>query len=139
MNLKNIFLMAVLAFVSCSEADEKDFNNCTNSCVVIDQNLYNNTSSANYGILDVRLNGDLLTVNISSGGCDGSRWIVNLVDANQILESNPIQRNIKISLVNNEDCLAVVSKDFTFNIKELKGNQPEVILNLEGWDTQIKY
>ena len=137
--LKAIFFISIFALFSCTESEEKEFNLCTNSCVVINKNLYNNTSSANYEILDVSLNNDLLTINISSGGCDGNRWIVNLVDSEAIAETSIIQRYIKISLVNDEDCFAMVQKKFTFNIKELKGSEPEIILNLEGWDTQINY
>ena len=50
-----------------------------------------------------------------------------------------MQRFIKIALVNDEDCLAMIQKEFTFNIKKLKENEPEILLNLQGWDTQIKY
>ena len=137
--LKAIFFISIFALFSCTESEEKEFNLCTNSCVVINKNLYNNTSSENYEILDVSLNGDLLTINISSGGCDGNRWIVNLVDSGATAESFPLQRFIKIAFENKEDCLAVVGQEFTFNIKELKENEPKITLNLESWDAQINY
>lgn len=137
--LKNIFLITFLAFFACSDSEEVDFNHCTNGCVIINKDLYNKTTTTNYSITDVALNGDLLTIKISSGGCDGNRWIVNLVDSEAIAETSIIQRYIKISLKNDEECFAMIQKQFTFNIKELKGNEPKIILNLEGWNTQINY
>ncbi|MFK8059174.1 MAG: hypothetical protein AB8B78_03690 [Polaribacter sp.] len=139
MKLKNIFLIVFLTLLGCSETEEEDFNSCTSNCVIIDNNLYKNTKTNNYTVSDVKLNGDLLTIKINASGCDGNSWQATLVDANEIAESNPVQRYIKLSLENKEACLAVFNKDFTFNIKKLKENQTEIILNLEGWKTHINY
>ena len=61
-------IILILTFFACGDSEENDFNHCTNSCVLIDKNLYNTTSNENYTITNVHLNGDLLTINISSGG-----------------------------------------------------------------------
>lgn len=110
-----------------------------NEIVSIDSNLYEKTKTNNYTITNVQLSGDLITIKISASGCSGGSWKAALVDANEILESQPVQRNIKLSLENNEACLAVFEKEFTFNIKMLKENYSEVLLNLKGWNTQINY
>ena len=138
MKLKNIFLFALLAFFACSDSEETTMNLC-NECVVINNNLYNNTKTDNYTINNVQLNGDLLIIKIGASGCNGNSWKATLIDANEILESDPIQRNIKLSLENEEACLAVFEKEFTFNIKVLKEDFPEVLLNLERWNAQISY
>ncbi|OAD46335.1 hypothetical protein [Polaribacter atrinae] len=138
MKLKIIFLVSLLAFLGCSETTETTLELC-NECVIIDNNLYNKTATTGYNISNAVLNGDLLTVNIAASGCDGNSWSATLVDANLILESNPTQRNIKINFVNKEACLAVWSKDFTFNISHLKESNTTILLNLYGWDSQIQY
>lgn len=138
MKFKSIFLVTIFAFFACSETKETTLDVC-NECVVIDNTLYNKTQTNNYTINHVVLNEGFLTLKISASGCSGNSWVATLVDANQILESNPIQRNIRISFQNKEACLAVFEKEFTFNIKELKQNKSEIILNLDGWNTQINY
>ena len=138
MKLKSIFLITFLAFFACSDTEETDLNLC-NNCVVVNKTVYNNTNTTNYSITNVVLNGDLLTIKISASGCSGNTWKATLIDSGAIAESFPIQRFIKIAFENNEDCLAVVGQDFTFNIKELKENQPTITLNLEGWNAQINY
>ena len=138
MKLRYIFILTLFTFFNCSETTELNLNNC-NECVLINNTLFNDTKTTNYTITNVILIDDFLTITISASGCSGDSWKATLVDANQILESNPIQRNIKISLENKEACLAVFQKDFTFNIQKLKENQNAIILNLEGWNTQINY
>jgi hypothetical protein len=138
MKLKNILIITFLTFLSCSDSNDIDFNLC-NECVIIDNNLYNNTKTDTYTINNIRLNEDFLTIKIAASGCSGNSWKATLIDANQILESNPIQRNIRVLFESNEACLAFFEKEFRFNIKKLKENQSKVILNLDGWNTQINY
>jgi len=138
MKLKSIFIIALVAFFACSESTEKPLDIC-NECVLIDNVLFNNTQTNNYTISNVILVDNSLTITISASGCSGDNWKATLVDANQILESFPIQRNTKILFENNEACLAVFEKDFTFDIQKLKENQDSIIINLEGWNTQINY
>ena len=107
--------------------------------MIIDSNLYNQSESNNYSITNVQLNGNNLTIRISSSGCSSDSWKAILIDANEILESYPVQRKIKLSLENNEACLAVFEKEFTFDISSLKEDYDTVLLNLKGWDTQINY
>jgi len=132
-----MILIPFLCLVSCHElADESVLQN---ESVVINNNLFIETTTNNYTITDVNLNGNLLSIKISSSGCCGDSWAAVLVDADEILESNPVQRNIKFSLENTEACLAIFEKEFTFEIGVLKEDFTEVILNLTGWDTQINY
>lgn len=136
--MKKIFLYMLLISLSCSDSVDVNFDLC-NECVIIDNALYNSSKAANFTINNVFLHEDFLTIKIGASGCGSSSWKATLVDANQILESNPIQRNITIIFENNEACLAVFEKEFTFNIKKLKEDQSKIILNLNGWNTQINY
>lgn len=100
--------------------------------VIIDEKLYNNVKTNNYTIKNVKLENNSFKVTISASGCSGDSWIVNLVDSSEILESNPIQRKVKIDLQNNEACEALITKEFIFDITKLKDGGKHVILNLVG-------
>ena len=137
--IKKILILTLLtvSFLSCNENDVTD--NYLNEAVIINNSLYNNTVTNNYSISNIQLNGNNLTLKISASGCSGDSWKAVLIDANEILESFPVQRNIKLALENNEACLAVFEKEFTFDISILKEDFSEIILNLEGWNAQISY
>lgn len=132
-----IISLFLISIFSCEENVVSD--DFRNESVIIDSNLYNQSESNNYSITNVQLNGDNLTIRISSSGCSSDSWKAILIDANEILESYPVQRKIKLSLENNEACLAVFEKEFTFDISSLKEDYDTVLLNLKGWDTQINY
>ena len=137
MNKSLILIFSIFLFLSCD--DKNDKIEPQNESVIINNSLYNKTITNNYTITDVKLIGNALTIKISVSGCDGNSWEAILVDANEILESFPVQRNIKLALENKEACLAVFEKEFTFDISVLKEGFSEVNLNLKGWNTQINY
>lgn len=141
MNKTLLVLFSIFLCFSCvdNNNNNNDEINTEDETVVINNSLYNKTITNTYSITDVQLNGNLLTIKIGSSGCDGNSWKAVLVDADEILESFPVQRNIKLSLENNEACLAVFEKEFTFDISILKEGFDQVSLNLDGWNTQINY
>ncbi len=132
-----VIIVVFLSFTTCN--DNKSSSIFQNESVIINNKLYESTVTNNYTITDVKLENNLLTLKISSSGCSTEDWNAVLIDANEILESYPVQRNIKLALENNEACLAVFEKEFTFNILTLKEDFSEFYLNLEGWNTQIHY
>tara|TARA_B110000240_G_scaffold195542_1_gene245409 strand:+ start:5067 stop:5489 length:423 start_codon:yes stop_codon:yes gene_type:complete len=136
--MKKIFLCAMLISLSCSDSVDADLDLC-NKCVIIDNTLYNIAKTGDFTVNNVLLNRDFLTIKIGASGCSGNSWKATLIDANQILESNPMQRNIRVIFENNKACFAIFEKEFTFNIKKLKEDESKIILNLENWNTQINY
>lgn len=138
LNMNNLLFLIASVFLLNSCDDKNDAIILEYESVVINNVLYNETIN-NYIITDVHLNENLLTIKISTSGCNSNNWKAVLIDANEILESFPIQRNIKLYLENNEACLAVFEKEFTFNISILKEGFSEIVLNLNGWNNQINY
>lgn len=137
--IKKIVLVFAFVFLCISCQENNNNIDINNESVIVNNALFYETSTDNYTITNVTLEGDLLTIKISSSGCDGNSWKAVLIDANEILESYPVQRNLKLYLENTEACLAVFEKEFTFHISALKEGFSEVTLNLEGWNTQINY
>lgn len=107
-----------------------------NSKIIVNNSIYNETKIATYTIQNVSLTNNLLKVTIASGGCDGSTWVANLVDSGNIAESLPVQRYATIQLKNEETCMAIVTKEFIFNISDLKiGDQ--TIFHIKGWKETV--
>ena len=136
----NLIILLVVSFLlfNCEENKTANVDLC-NGCVVIDNNSYNATETSNYTILDVNLTGDTLAIKIGSSGCSSENWKATLIDSGNVLEPFPVVRSLKLKLENNEACLAYFEKEYTFNIKELKENYTQIILNIDGWQTQINY
>ena len=130
-----------LVTISCSDDDKKTVNsNCDKQAIVFSDDNFQDVITANYMITNVVLNGDCLSVTISSSGCSGETWDVELISSNSILESFPVQRLVKIELDNPEVCLAIVQKTVSFDLTPFQvDGQNQVILNIDGWDEPITY
>lgn len=106
--------------------------------VVIDNASYEDAEVHN--IEAVTLDGDCININISASGCDGSSWIMTLIDSENIAESFPPQRYLKLNLYNNEVCLAVFTKEESFDLTALRvEGANEVLLNFEGFEESVLY
>jgi hypothetical protein len=139
MRLKAIIVILVTLMLACSKKQTKDNGPCGET-PVIDQTAYMNTSTANYTITNAVVNGDCLEVTFGASGCSGSSWTVELVDSEAILDSNPVQRLIKLSLINNELCTAIFTKTVSFDITGLQvSGSRSVRLTLSGYNGGLLY
>lgn len=113
--------------------------NCVN-LTLIDGFSYENATTSPYTITDVDINEDCLIITITATGCDGSTWDMQLLDSDSVDESNPPQRYVKFFLVNNEACLAEVSKTTSFDLSTLRiEGENEIIINVDGYSDPITY
>ena len=60
-------------------------------------------------------------------------------DSEIILESIPPQRELRLSLKNEEACLAFITKEFTFDISSLRVDGNQVQLKIVNADETILY
>lgn len=95
--------------------------------------------SDNLVVNTLEINEGCLKINYSSGGCSGGSWELKLIDSGAILESYPPQRNVRLSLKNNESCLAYISKEVTFDISNLQVDGNKVLLNITNANKSILY
>jgi hypothetical protein len=135
--LMGALLVSLITF-SCNKNLENTSIAC-NEHVVINEDEYANAPNDNLNITSVQLDGDCLTINFTAGGCDGSTWLLKLIDADVIMESYPPQRNLRLSLKNEELCKAIVSKEVTYNISELQLEYDKIKLNITNSGEQILY
>jgi hypothetical protein len=134
------YSLIIISLLSCSESDDDLYldSNCDH-ITIVDNDLYKNIQFDDYLIRSVQLTGDCLEVEIESGGCSGNTWKVDLIDAGRVLESHPEQRDLKISLDNQEICNLIIIKTYTFDLRPIQTRKNVILLNLEGWDDQIRY
>lgn len=136
-----ILTLVIITFLSCSNDD--DNSNSINNCdleVVVSAEQYENAPSFQLYINSLEIDGNCLKIDFTASGCSGESWEVKLIDSEQIIESNPTQRNLRLSLKNNELCHALPNKTMTFDISKLQiQNKNQVYLNITNSDDKILY
>lgn len=137
MKNKKFLLLLLVGVFSCSSNHEPQ--NICNFKTIISKKQYTNLKSDSFKINSLSINDNCLTINFTSSGCSGDSWGVSLIDSEAILESNPAQRNLKLILKNNEACLAIVTKELTFDISNLQTKSNNVILNISNYNQSILY
>ena len=116
-----------------------DITTCDET-VVISADKYANAPDDHLTIDALEINDDCLSITFGASGCDGSTWVLELIDANEILESIPVQRRLRLSLENNELCEAYFTKEITFDLSGLQlADEGIIILNIANSDSQILY
>lgn len=139
--MRALFLLSltiVIGFSSCNKNDDKNSITC-NTVIVLDKDLYDTVNTQNHVILSAIIFIDCLEVEVYSGGCDGNSWEVSLVDSELVAESSFVERFLKISLKNEEVCLAMIAKKYTFDLKPIRLPGNQILLNLGNWDAQLLY
>ena len=107
--------------------------------VIISEADYKNAPADELTILGASIAEDCLTVEFSASGCDGSAWEIKLIDANVVMESYPVQRNLRLSLFDQEECDAVITKTIAFDISPLQLDYDKILLNLTNSGEQLLY
>lgn len=98
--------------------------------------------SAPFEIHDVRVEGNLMFVNITfEGGCGVHKF--KMIGSPMTMKSMPAKRSVQISReIEREECKDTVKKILEIDISELADSQTsgsEIYLLLDGWDKEIHY
>ena len=139
---KLLLILTLMHILSCnSEEDNSTIeNNCDFTSEIIFEEGFNTISTSNYGIIDVVLNGDCLEITFSSSGCGTDLWEESLYSLDVFYTVFPLQRDVKMELINNEECLAVFQKMVSFDLTPFQiDGQSDLPLNITGWNEQITY
>ncbi|MBV7269853.1 hypothetical protein [Winogradskyella luteola] len=134
-----LLFAASLLCMQCDDDDDQPSMVC-DFTTIIDNELYQNAQSAFYSLVSAQIDEDCLNIKISSSGCSGETWVLELVDSGGVLDSDPPQRNLKFVLTNNEACLAIFEQERSFDLTSLQVEDTnEVILNVEDFPEPITY
>ncbi len=134
-----IFTVFVLLCYNCSENNPIANNDYTASSVIVNKDLYATAPSDYLEVIALSIDNDSLRIMFSSGGCNGNTWDVKLIDSSSILESFPVQRNLRLSLKNKELCKAIVFKEMAFDISKLQVEGGKIQLNITNSNKRILY
>ena len=140
----------VLCFLSivlfCCSSDDDDDNQTSidcdvdNSIAIISAELFENAPSDQLTINSLAIVNDDLTISFSASGCDGDSWELKLIDSEEVFESNPPQRELRLSLKNEELCQAFITRELTVDISNLQlADTNQIELNLTNSDDSILY
>ncbi|MEO9872819.1 hypothetical protein [Ekhidna sp.] len=137
--LKTFILVSLLVMLNACEEDDIISSDC-DSLITLDAEKYQNGASSQFSIVSVSIAGDCLEIEYSSSGCDGESWEEEMIDSEEILESFPIQRKLRMLLKNEEACAAIFTKTVSFDLTPVQTeNYSSVILNLDGYDEPLLY
>lgn len=133
-------LLFALIFNGCAKSEPDAMFAQPDNVVVIDHNAFASSKGSDYTIVNAAIKGDMLEVTLNAAGCDGNSFKAVLIDAGAIMESNPVQRTIKIDLAKSEDCHAMIQKKFVFDITKLRVDGMRVVaFNLYNWNKSLLY
>jgi hypothetical protein len=127
------FLLAVI-LIGCCKPDAL----CERE-VIISEQQYENAPNDPLTIKSLSITDDCLKIEFTASGCDGNSWDVKLIDSGVILKSLPPQKNLRLSLKNQELCQALFTKEMTFDISGLRIDEDKIRLNLTNGDKHIIY
>ena len=139
---KLLLFLPIILILSCnSEGDNSTIeNNCDFTSEIILEEDFNAINTSNYEIIEVELNGDCLEITFGSSGCGTDLWEENLYSTDAFYNVFPLQRDVKMELINDEMCLAVFQKTVSFDLTPFQiAAQSDLPLNINGWNEQITY
>lgn len=144
MKQSGFIIILFFLILGCDKNDDNtiqcsDSGNC-DKCVIINRDLYNQTNTDNYTIQTIKVNQDCLEIEFASSGCDGNSWEIDLVDSGGIAETAVPQRDLKLKLINIEECEAFITKTISFDLEPLQSNNYDAInLKIEEFSSLIRY
>lgn len=124
---------------SCENDITTPGTNCPEE-VIQDKELFEHGIYDHFAFDSVWIEGNCLKATIEYGGGCGDA-LFRLIWDGEIIETNPVSINLKLSFVDNDTCKALIHKELGFNIHSLQvgGYNLKVIINLEGWDKPLIY
>ena len=134
-----ILLLAV-TLVACESDDNGPRSEICDILAEVNGSRFDSADDTNYTIESASITGDCLTVELQSGGCDGSEWEIRFFASDAVNESLPPQQSATIVLDNDEPCDAIVNREFTIELTPLQiPNESSLIIRLSGWDGILEY
>ena len=137
MHPASLLLLSLLLLTagSCHKCGDCQPRTTCDQRTLVDGDLYETAPDDAFFFEEIELREDCLEITFHSSGCDGSRWVTKLIDAEAILESFPVQRVLRLSLENDEECDVVITKTLSFDLTPIQLEAYDrIILNIEGYE-----
>lgn len=140
--MKKIGVFFICLFVlSCNSNDEPTIENkCNVSSEIISSEDFSAVSTSNYAITKVEINEDCIEITFGSSGCGTELWEEHLFSVDSFYTIFPLQRDLKMKLINEELCEAYFIKTVSFDLTPLQIDGQNIVpLNIYGWNEQVSY
>lgn len=142
--MKKVLFIILLSMLSLSCDSDDDNSNLENNCdklsEIISEDDFDAINVSNYTMIEVVLNNDCIEITFGSSGCGTELWEEKLFSTDAFYTIFPLQRALKMELINEEDCLAYFQKTVSFDLTPFQiDGQNEIPLNIDGWNEQIIY
>lgn len=132
--------MILLLFLTYACRDDEDREQFCDKGTWVCPIRYGSSPDDPLTISDLSISGDCLQIDFNASGCDGNSWEILLVDSSEVSDDTPPERNLRLSLDNQELCDAIVSKSLTFDISVLQvEGSDQVLLHLTNSGDSILY
>ncbi len=131
--------MLLVAFVLVACSNDDDITTNCDLFTIVSAAQFENAPKDQVNINSAVINDDCLKINFSASGCDGDSWEVLFIDSGGVSFSLPPQRNLRLSLKNEELCDAFITRELTFDIKTLRVGGNQVLLNIQNFNEQLLY
>jgi len=128
-----LLFIFILGSTSSCDSVNPDQLNCDEK-ILVDSSLFEDSPNDSFEFTSVKIIDNCLNITIQYGGGCGDIEL-KLIDSEMILESYPVQRNIRLSLKDEDYCKALITKELSFDltpIQILSYNQ--IILNISNWN-----
>lgn len=140
--MKRIGVFFIFLFVfGCNSNDEPTIENkCNVSSEIISSEDFSAVSTSNYAITKVEINDDCIEITFGSSGCGTELWEEHLFSVDSFYTIFPLQRDLKMKLINEELCEAYFIKKVSFDLLPLQLEGQDLLpLNIYGWNEQVIY
>ena len=140
--MKRIGVFFIFLFVfGCNSNDEPTFENkCNVSSEIISSEDFSAVSYSNYVITKVEINEDCIEITFGSNGCGTELWEEHLFSVDSFYTIFPLQRDLKMKLINEALCEAYFIKTVSFDLTPLQIDGQNIVpLNIYGWNEQVSY
>jgi protein involved in sex pheromone biosynthesis len=137
-----IYIAIAFGFLlsNCEKANDDTLDDTLdNNTIIIDNSLYANAPDDEFDFADVQIINDSIHLTIRYGGGCGEVEF-KLIDSEAIMESYPVQRNIRLSLKDEDTCEALITEELSFDLTPIKVTGSTIIsINLTGWEDALIY
>ena len=142
MKIFQISFIITILLTSCITSKKTEDTNNDTACESMTYNSspVNNISTDYYQIDTVFINNDCLNIWVSySGGCGDADF--KLYYSDRVKQSYPPQASLRLQLIDNDPCRAIVQQKLFYNLSFFEDNAIEggIIFNIVDYDKKIMY
>ncbi len=143
LHISSFAFFCVILLIACAKSKsvviEPQLPATCGQSIVVDAKLYQNAPDDPFQFQSAKIDGNCLKLVVQyGGGCE--KVTFKLIDASVILESFPVQRNLRLSLEDNDHCEALITHELQFDLTPLQVEGiAKIAFNLQGFPEKLIY